>query len=490
MLKSIKNSDVYAWGKAAEHAGDSQSHISSEEREALSNVTNAGYVNQTTMNEKDFIKMPRVEENTGTMLTPGRFYVREFQSNCEDLPTSNDFYHIFEGMSQDGNYGTQLAIKMTGNATGYPEMFFRFKQNVWKAWMCVRSTYDGVCHTGGDFYLNGSAVGVKHTGYSDSAYIRMFVDSEGPTLEFNAIQGNIYHIDTLGGMLRGYTWIDGAYQPLFECNSDGSFDISGAANKAVRDIDGNIIGDTYMKKDCVNISYGGGMTTIEAKQYGALAIIEQHGNSRTGMLLNGSTIDPYNSVSPSTVPKISFGQSGRPWNGFYSYVSMTTVSDRRQKKDIREIDPVIAAQLVSKIIPITYQLKNGESGRTHYGMISQQVEEVINELGIDSVDFAPFIKSPVTEDIMEQATNDEGELLFDEDGSPTMIKVGEKETGEYTYMLRYEEFIPILWKKAQDETTRVNKLEEKVTQLTEENATLTSRIEHLEKLVTEFITKE
>lgn len=310
-----------------------------------------------------------------------------------------------------------------------------------------------------------------------------YVDQEGANFRLQCNEANNYYeFDTLGNSLRLYHYYDGATPTLISSVGSGA-NLELQIARATKDSDGNVIKDTYMKKDCVSISYGGGMTTLAVNNYGSVAIAAYYGSNYSGMLINGSTIDPYDVKHPSSVPKISFGQSGRPWNGFYSYVSMTTVSDRRQKKNIYEVDSNTASQLISKIIPVTYQLKDGESGRTHYGMISQQVEEVLNELEIDSKDFAAFIKSPITEDVMEQATNDEGELLFDEENNPVMIKVGENETEDFTYMLRYEEFIPILWKNAQDKNRKIEQLQKSNEELNNKVVNLEERIAKLESYI-------
>ena len=316
-----------------------------------------------------------------------------------------------------------------------------------------------------------------------NAKVMGYVDQEGANFRLQCNEANNYYeFDTLGNSLRLYHYYDGATPTLISSVGSGA-NLELQIARATKDSDGNVIKDTYMKKDCVSISYGGGMTTLAVNNYGSVAIAAYYGSNYSGMLISGSTIDPYDVKHPSSVPKISFGQSGRPWNGFYSYVSMTTVSDRRQKKNIYEVDSNTASQLISKIIPVTYQLKDGESGRTHYGMISQQVEEVLNELEIDSKDFAAFIKSPITEDVMEQATNDEGELLFDEENNPVMIKVGENETEDFTYMLRYEEFIPILWKNAQDKNRKIEQLQKSNEELNNKVVNLEERIAKLESYI-------
>ena len=48
--------------------------------------------------------------------------------------------------------------------------------------------------------------------------------------------------------------------------------------------------------------------------------------------------------------------------------------------------------------PASYKLLHGTSGRTHYGMIAQDVEELMQVLGMDSKDFAGFVKSEKDEE--------------------------------------------------------------------------------------------
>ncbi len=322
-----------------------------------------------------------------------------------------------------------------------------------------------------------------------------YVDQEGANFRLQCNEGNNYfEFDTLGNNLRLYHYYNGATPTLISSVGSGN-NLELQIARATKDSDGNVIKNTYLKSGS-NISVGSIISSgnlqlgssagggLVCPSYGSLFLTSSYGTSSSkGIRVDSVTVDPYDYVSPTVIPKISFGQSGRPWNGFYSYVSMTTVSDRRQKKNIYEVDSNTASQLISKIIPVTYQLKDGESGRTHYGMISQQVEEVLNELEIDSKDFAAFIKSPITEDVMEQATSDEGELLFDEENNPVMIKVGENETEDFTYMLRYEEFIPILWKDAQDKNRKIEQLQNSNEELSNKVVSLEERIEKLESYI-------
>lgn len=50
-LENIKDTDVYAWGKAAKHIGDENVHLSTNEKQILNNVVNAGYALSTDVNK-------------------------------------------------------------------------------------------------------------------------------------------------------------------------------------------------------------------------------------------------------------------------------------------------------------------------------------------------------------------------------------------------------------------------------------------------------
>ena len=110
---------------------------------------------------------------------------------------------------------------------------------------------------------------------------------------------------------------------------------------------------------------------------------------------------------------------------------------------------------------LSYKLNYGTSNRTHYGMTSQDIEKLMDDLGMTSLDFAGFIKSPKTKEVIIKDA--EGKDVISEEIIPN----------EYTYGLRYEEFIsPII--------NVVQQQQKQITTLTDQLADLTSRIVALE----------
>ena len=157
------------------------------------------------------------------------------------------------------------------------------------------------------------------------------------------------------------------------------------------------------------------------------------------------------------------GVLGAPyrWEQIYAINSSISTSDRNEKKEISYIGKnskykdtyMTDTQLVAFImglLPCIFKRINGESGRPHHGIIAQDFEELMKDIGLH--DHAAFIKSPVTK-IKEVETQDK-------DGNIKRQVVEEIIPGEYRYGIRYEEFISDLIRFCQllkDENSRQQK---------------------------------
>ncbi len=155
------------------------------------------------------------------------------------------------------------------------------------------------------------------------------------------------------------------------------------------------------------------------------------------------------------------GASSNKWINIYATNGTIQTSDRNEKNTIEELTAEKAQQLIYGLKPSTYKMNAGTSGRTHWGMISQDIEELFEEIGMTSLDFAGFIKSPK---MTEPEYDDKGEC----------IKESEAIEGEYDYSLRYDEFIAPIIKVIQTQHEEIELLNEK-------NKTLEQRIDLLEQ---------
>lgn len=125
-------------------------------------------------------------------------------------------------------------------------------------------------------------------------------------------------------------------------------------------------------------------------------------------------------LRPSRNDFWSLGTASYKWADIYAQNSTINTSDRREKKEIK-YDLSTYEGLFDSLKPCSFRFIG--RNRTHLGMISQDVEQSMNECGVSDMDFAGFIK----------------------DGD--------------SYGLRYGEFIPLLIDQIQKLKKRVEALE-------------------------------
>ena len=166
-------------------------------------------------------------------------------------------------------------------------------------------------------------------------------------------------------------------------------------------------------------------------------------NYAINIRLQGSSINngiPVNlTIGPDSFKPLArniydLGASMFEFKDIYAMNGTIQTSDLNAKKDIADLSSEQITSIIMGLRPVSFKFIDGTSDRTHYGLIAQEVETLVNGLGIDNKDFAPLIK---TEKV-------------DEDGSVI--------DGEYTYGLRYSEFTGLLIKMCQNLQNEVDDL--------------------------------
>ncbi len=152
---------------------------------------------------------------------------------------------------------------------------------------------------------------------------------------------------------------------------------------------------------------------------------------------------------PYTSSYLQLGSSNNKFGVIYSTSGTISTSDYNEKYDIKSIDSSIK-NFIMGLNPVSYKFNNGTSGRSHYGLIAQDVEILMEQCGMASTDFAGFVKSPKTKHILDDKNNIVGEEVIE---------------NEYTYGLRYEEFISPLIKVVQEQENKINNLEDRIKKL-------------------------
>jgi len=152
-------------------------------------------------------------------------------------------------------------------------------------------------------------------------------------------------------------------------------------------------------------------------------------------------IDNYKSIGAITNGTTIF--ENHRWKTIYSNTAAISASDINSKKDITATD--LGLNFINSLSPVSYRFKVGENlvekdennnliitakpgTRKHYGLIAQQVKEVLDEANVE--DFGGWVLIDKNNPDSEQA-------------------------------LRYEEFISPLIKAVQELTARVKSLEDK-----------------------------
>lgn len=177
-------------------------------------------------------------------------------------------------------------------------------------------------------------------------------------------------------------------------------------------------------------------------------------------------------LAPYNNNDMDLGASGARWKQIYAASATILTSDRNQKKNEKEFEDDFIIKLVMGLIPKSFQFKDNNSNRTHYGFIAQDVEQLIESLGITSQDMAAFIKTPNTRS---------KEMEYDEHcAEPEVIPKGEKGYG-FQYSLRYEELIAPLYKFCQILYRQNQSQQEEINNLKNQTKDILNRLSALEK---------
>lgn len=138
--------------------------------------------------------------------------------------------------------------------------------------------------------------------------------------------------------------------------------------------------------------------------------------------------------SPVVDGYLRLGSPNHRWTTIYAQNGTINTSDRNQKKDIKSLLNS-AKEFIMKLKPVSYVFKDGK--RTHFGLIAQDVEETMTEMGMTDMDFGGLCKDK------------------------------KENSDEYTYGLRYEEFIAPLIKTVQMQQKEIDELKSELKEIKE-----------------------
>ena len=160
----------------------------------------------------------------------------------------------------------------------------------------------------------------------------------------------------------------------------------------------------------------------------------------------------YDRVVPSNDDTYDLGGGSNRWDDVYATNTTIQTSDRNAKDNITASDLGLA--FINKLTPVSYKWKG--KTRTHYGLVAQDVETVLSDIGKSTTQFAGYIKSDNPKEYYTSLAETEG----------TDKNIGDvKKEASTTYGLRYGEFIGPLIKAVQELSAEVETLKTKVSAL-------------------------
>lgn len=177
--------------------------------------------------------------------------------------------------------------------------------------------------------------------------------------------------------------------------------------------------------------------------------VVQVGNNKGSLALRGTSQSGFtNFFYPNSDNSVTLGLSNNRWKEIYATSGSIVTSDETKKTNIKTPDDVYY-KLAETIKFVQYRfIETGQEdgiGRIHFGAISQQVEQVMNELGLTAKDFAGFCKDNKTVDVT------------DKNGNVTQLLIENK----FNYALRYDELQNLKIWYLEEKTKRLeNKIED------------------------------
>ena len=279
---------------------------------------------------------------------------------------------------------------------------------------------------------------LSEIGAAPSSHSHSYIPLSGSTaitgaLKWNSTNHGVYvsgsnlQIGDLSGSNGGFTQI------MNDCQAKKDLTVYGTFNAS-----------TMSQSSYLRGKLGGGYLEASGSANYCVLMGSAYGYSSGGIKVtvystaDGSIASTYGEITGTGDNTCNLGQYHTRWMNVYAASGTVNTSDRNLKDNIKPLDERYKKLLLA-LSPVSFTFKDGSSGRTHVGFISQDVEELMTELGMSSLDFAGFCKDAITEEIV----NSDGVLTrvpkLDADGNI-----------QYIYSLRYTEFIGIILAMVQD----------------------------------------
>jgi len=267
------------------------------------------------------------------------------------------------------------------------------------------------------------------------------------------VNGNGGNIAFISGSLRANNGFSSA-MPLKDdvgmlLKYDGKLGI--ATNNPVNSLDIRSTSDPGIHIANRDNTYNYSITTSVGSSSNGSLHFKNNGTEIMRLQNNGDLLTER--IFPLTDNTYDLGASSYRWDDIFATNSTIQTSDRNLKEDIS--GSTLGLEFINKLNPVSYKFKN--KVRTHYGLIAQDVKDVLISCGMDfsgnkTNEFAGYIYNEAISD----DTSDEYENIKEFDLSGNLVSVQRKiskpanHSSDESFGLRYSEFISPIIKAIQE----------------------------------------
>ena len=444
--------------------------ITNQKLEAKFDLGN-GYYRQTILSSDTALNAVYRDSASNSIISSGAFSYNLMHLECgqnkitfdvNDLSDREVAYMYISGKASIGTLTESYALNVasficdswirTTGATGW------YNQTYNGGWYMTDSSYIR-SYNNKSILVNNSIFQFETENTSSNAYFLQRYNTSG-----SEYQGGLRSYPSGTTRVGIYNATSASHISMIDFSVDGSISIRPNGTTEMTFTNDNVDVSTHMTfsntKQLISKDTAGDTTTLIYLNSGDNIHISGTSNSANGKSVYIHNTGSYgvgfigSAFRPDTTNVLALGSSSYKWTAVYATNGTIQTSDRNKKKNIEPI-PEIYEELFLKTQCVSYMFKDGD--RIHIGVISQDFEEMMTEIGLTALDFAGFCKDIHYEyDIAEDGTEIESTKRPATDENGDII---------YDYSFRYQEFIMLTAHMVQKTIRRADAQEQEIENL-------------------------
>ena len=267
----------------------------------------------------------------------------------------------------------RLGYAAAGNTTSVDENYAVFKLNG-----AVELFYDNSkkfeTHSGGVKLLGSGTDAIEMTGdvwFNNNEHA-------GSDIYFNSGDKRLIYEDNVKAVFGG-----GGDLKIYSDGTNGILEGGGSGGNA----------PLFLNANTIRLqTQTGGEKYINCQENGAVEIYHNNVKKMETTNVGVSSLDTlitHGEIRPASDNNHSIGRSNRRYITYFGVNGSINTSDKNEKNTI--IDSDLGLDFINKLKPISYKW-NKDDGKTHYGLIAQDLEETLTSLGKTIADFGGIYK--------------------------------------------------------------------------------------------------